>query len=178
MIPVLTATPQVVNPAVYEGRLFVTGSNVPEDAVLIARVGDYESQPATIEGDNYSLLIVHPTDPSAVGQLIEFYLNGFRSDSVDSFESGKFAANFVLVFVGFPTPTPSPTPTAPVYDSDIRCIYDANGEGDTGRDEAIAAVTDYLLQREVTALGRPPDRQEAVQVVTSYLLQQAFTCAQ
>ena len=64
------------------------------------------------------------------------------------------------------------------YDSDIRCIYDANGEGDTGRDEAIAAVTDYLLQRQVTALGRPPSRQEAVQVVTSYLLQQTFTCAQ
>ena len=140
----------MVNPAVYEGRLFVTGSNVPEDAVLIARVGDYESQPATIEGDNYSLLIVHPPDPGAVGQLIEFYLNGFRSDSVDSFESGKFAANFILVFVGFPTPTPA----APVYEQGIRCIYDANGEGDTGRDEAIAAVTDYLLQRQVTALGK------------------------
>ena len=62
------------------------------------------------------------------------------------------------------------------YNSDIRCIYDANGENDTGRVEAIAAVTDYLLQREVTAFGRPPSRQEAVQVVTSYLLQQTFNC--
>ena len=62
------------------------------------------------------------------------------------------------------------------YNSDIRCIYDANGENETGRGDAIAAVTDYLLQREVDGLGRPPDRQEAVQVVTAYLLQQTFDC--
>ena len=73
-----------------------------------------------------------------------------------------------------PTHASGASPAA--YNSDIRCIYDANGEGETARGEAIAAVTDYLLQREVTALGRPPDRLEAVQVVTAYLLQQTFNC--
>ena len=86
------------------------------------------------------------------------------------------SSNYTIQMGTGPTHASGASPAA--YDSDIRCIYDANGEGDTGRVEAIAAVTDYLLQREVTALGRPPDRQEAVQVVTSYLLQQAFTCAQ
>ena len=84
------------------------------------------------------------------------------------------SSNYTIQMGTGPTHALGGSPAA--YNSDIRCIYDADGEGDTGRDEAIAAVTDYLLQREVTALGRPPDRQEAVQVVTSYLLQQTFNC--
>ena len=86
------------------------------------------------------------------------------------------SSNYTIQMGTGPTHASGASPAA--YEQDIRCIYDANGEGDTGRGEAIAAVTDYLLQREVTALGRPPDRQEAVEVVTSYLLQQTFTCAQ
>ena len=62
------------------------------------------------------------------------------------------SSNYTIQMGTGPTHALGGSPAA--YDSDIRCVYDANGEGDTGRDEAVAAVTDYLLQREVTALGK------------------------
>ncbi|MCH8310969.1 MAG: hypothetical protein IIB17_10830, partial [Chloroflexi bacterium] len=53
---------------------------------------------------------------------------------------------------------------------DIRCIYDANSSGTTERDEAVSAVTDFLLSStDIT-------RQETIEVVTSYLLSQSFEC--
>lgn len=65
-----------------------------------------------------------------------------------------------------------------ISEPSILCIYDHDSNGKTRRAEALATVTDYLLQLQVSALGRPPSRQEAVEVVTSYLLQQTFVCVQ
>ena len=53
---------------------------------------------------------------------------------------------------------------------DVRCVHDANSSGTTERDEAVAAVTSFLLS--LTDITRP----EAVEVVTSYLLSQSFEC--
>ena len=56
------------------------------------------------------------------------------------------------------------------------CRYDANDSGTTERVEAVAAVTDYLLQLPGGDPEQIPTRQDAVDVVTAYLLQLSFTC--
>ena len=112
--PTVTPTPERPFPAVYSGPIVVAGATVPEGAELVARVGQYQSPPALIEGDEYKNLVVDPDDINLVGQLIEFFLNGVRSETIDGYESGSFKRDFILVFVGVPTPTPTtlPTPTS------------------------------------------------------------------
>lgn len=69
-----------------------------------------------------------------------------------------------------PTPSPTPTLVTPTPTPNSRCLYDANDSGFVERQEAVEAVTDYLLGR--TDIGRD----EAIDVVTAYLLEQSFTC--
>ena len=110
--PTPTPTPLAANPAVYSGPVVVAGATVPEGAVLVARIGPYQSLPAAIEGDEYKNLVVNPGDINLVGQTIEFFLNGVKSTNTDLYRSGSFVSGFVLVFEGVPTPTPiPPTPT-------------------------------------------------------------------
>jgi len=52
------------------------------------------------------------------------------------------------------------------------CRYDDDNSGTIEKDEAVAAVVDYLLQLGDSILSR----QNAVDIVTAYLLQQQFTC--
>jgi len=112
--PLPTATPITAFPSVYSGIVIVAGGTTPEDAVLVARIGDYESVPALVQDGAYLNLVVAPDDISLIGEPIEFFLNGVKSRSIDTYESGKTQKDFDLVFVGFPTPvppTPTPTPT-------------------------------------------------------------------
>ena len=108
--PIPTATPERARPAVYSGPIAVVGSTVPKGAVLVARIGSYESPPALIQGQDYRNLVVDPNDISLVGQTIEFFLNGVKSGNTDEYESGKFSGGFGLVFEGVPAPTPTQTP--------------------------------------------------------------------
>ena len=63
--------------------------NVPENAVLVAKIGEYESYPALIEGNEYSSLVVAPGDFSFLGEEIEFVLNGIKSNKVSTLKAGR-----------------------------------------------------------------------------------------
>ena len=107
----------IPNPSSYSGRLSAAGAEIPAGAVLLARIGSYASEPALVQGDSYSGLIVAPPDATFVGRQIEFFLNGIRSTTTMTFTGGELIENFLLVFSGFPTPTPvlptsTPTPTS------------------------------------------------------------------
>ena len=112
-----TPTPLTAAPAIYAGPLVIAGGIVPEDAQLVARVGDYVSLPALIVGQGYRNLVVGPVRSSLIGSPVEFYLDGFKSSNVDTFEGGTFEDVFTLTFVGIPTvvpvPTDTPTPVPP-----------------------------------------------------------------
>ena len=86
---------------------------IPPGSVLTARIGtSYESLPAAIVGQGYQNLVIAPGSSSFIGQPIEFFLNGFKSVSLDTFQSGARKADFEIVFIGYPTPTVEPTPTS------------------------------------------------------------------
>lgn len=111
--PTATPTPLTAQPAIYSGPLTIAGlAAIPPGSVLTARIGtDYESLPAAIVGQGYQSLVIAPPNSRFIGQPIEFFLNGFKSVSIDTFESGARKTNFEVVFIGFPTPTSEPTPT-------------------------------------------------------------------
>ncbi len=110
--PTPTATPVIFQPTAYEGAIVIAGGDTPASAVLVARIGSYQSSPARVEGNTYRNLVITPIGISAIGQTVEFYLNGIKSSTTDVFQEGQFKPNFALIFVGLPTPTPTPTPTA------------------------------------------------------------------
>lgn len=111
--PTATPTPLTARPAIYSGPITIAGlPTIPPGSVLTARIGtDYESLPAAIVGQGYQSLVIAPQSSRFIGQPIEFFLNGFKSVSIDTFESGARKADFEIVFIGFPTPTLEPTPT-------------------------------------------------------------------
>ena len=112
-IPTPTPPARSVLPAVFSGLIVVAGGEVPEDATLVARVGEYESPPALIVGEEYSNLVVDPGDSKLVGEPVEFFLNGVQARNTAIYQSGVSLRNFDLVFIGVPTPTPTPSrPTA------------------------------------------------------------------
>ncbi|MBM3934030.1 MAG: hypothetical protein FJ319_06980 [SAR202 cluster bacterium] len=112
--PIFTPTPQVANPAVFSGQIAVVGGRVPSGAVLIARIEDYESAPAVVNGDRYVNLVLAPGNPKYIGKPIEFFLNGMKSSTTARFVSGAFENNFGVVFTGLSTPTPEPPTATPV----------------------------------------------------------------
>ena len=109
--PIPSPTPQVARPATLSGTIVVAGFAVPQGAVLVARIGDYESTPALIRGQSFTSLVVDPGDFGVIGEDIEFFLNGFRSSVTEPYLSGVNTKDVNLVFVGLPTPTPTPTVT-------------------------------------------------------------------
>ena len=114
LTPIPTATPLVAAPAVYSGILIVAEGSVPAGAVLEARIGSvYVSPPAVVQGDSYLNLVVDPNDLGLVGSTVEFFLNGVRSSTTHTYQSGAFTRNLDLVFVGIPTPTSTPVPPTP-----------------------------------------------------------------
>ncbi len=109
--PTSTPTPRPTLPAVFSGPIVVPGGTVSQDAVLIARVGDYRSIPAVISGNSYLNLVIAPNDVDLLDKEITFLLNGVEASKKEVYESGRIAQNHTLVFLGVPTPTPTPTMT-------------------------------------------------------------------
>ncbi len=109
--PTATPGPGKTSPSVYAGRLATAGTELPQDVMLVARIGAYESDPALVTGDKYTNLVVAPSDAGFVGRTIEFFLNGVRSATETTFNGGEFIDNLNLVFFGFPTATPAPVAT-------------------------------------------------------------------
>ncbi len=113
--PTPTPTPVTVAPTVFSGQIAAAGSGVPAGAVLVARIGDYTSEPARIDGESYSHLIVDPKGETYVGMSVTFELNGVAASSPTDvvFQPDMFdTAN--LIFTGLPTPTPVPPTATPV----------------------------------------------------------------
>ena len=106
----LTPTPVPVLPAIYEGTITIAGAAVPDNATLVARVGDYESRPAFVEGNEFKNLVIITTDERLVNQPVEFFLNGSPSTPR---AHGTFEPNskvfLDLVFAEVP-PTETPVP--------------------------------------------------------------------
>lgn len=109
--PTVTPTPSVARTVVYSGSIIVAGAAVPQDGVLVARVGSYESFPALIQGDAYGSLVFDPRDAGLLGQPVVFLLNGVAATASDTYRSDSPAKTFDLVFVDLPTATPTPTMT-------------------------------------------------------------------
>ena len=108
MTPTSTPTRVTADPAIYSGPLTIAGlAAIPPGSVLTARIGStYESLPAAIVGQSYQNLVISPGRSSFVGQPVEFFLNGFKSVSLDEFQSGARKTDFEIILIGYPTPTP------------------------------------------------------------------------
>ena len=109
--PTPTATPVVISPAVYSGLIAIAGQQPPEQAQLFVRIGGYESPPLTTNGAVFTSLVVAPGE-SAVGQPVEFFLDGFPSAPLVPalvFQPGDIKT-VTLIFLAFPEPTPTPIP--------------------------------------------------------------------
>ena len=115
MTPTSTPTPLIAQLAIYSGPLTIAGlAAIPPGSVLTARIGStYESLPAAIVGQSYQNLVISPGSSSFIGQPVEFFLNGFKSVSLDEFQSGARKTDFEIIFIGYPTPTPEPTAVPP-----------------------------------------------------------------
>ena len=113
--PVHTSTPTVANPMTFgTGLIVAISGDVSTDATLIARVGDYRSEPATIAPDGkYYGLIVNPKDPALIGQEIKFFLNGIESRTTREFKSGETVNGFDIIFELPEIPTVTATPDPP-----------------------------------------------------------------
>ena len=109
--PTPTPTPLVALPSAYSGNIIIAGLPVPQNAVLVARVGEYESLPAIVDGRAFSALVLHPQNLSLLGARVEFFLNGFKSSVFSNYVGGMSFRDFDLIFVGIPTPTVTPSPT-------------------------------------------------------------------
>lgn len=103
--PIPTATPLAAQPAIFSGTIVVAGSTVPDNAELIAVVGEYTSSPAFIIGDEFKNLVIDPVDPKFIGFEVIFILNGIPSSVTVTFESGGRSSDLEIVFTGIPTPT-------------------------------------------------------------------------
>ena len=102
-------------PAIYTGTIGITGSTLPSDAVLVARVGDYQSQAAQINGQRFTDLIIETKNERLIYTPVEFFLNGVPpvvpTNSV--FEPGsRKSVNLVFDIIPSTAATPAPTPTA------------------------------------------------------------------
>ena len=113
-MPPPTPTPivTVAQASTYSGFLIVADSVMPSGAQLIAKIGDYVSEPAIIAAPFYLDLIVDPKDLSFVGSTVEFYLNGFKARTTTTFISGE-QKSIDIIIVGYPQPTPTPVPPTP-----------------------------------------------------------------
>jgi hypothetical protein len=111
--PIPTATPLVALPAAYAGIIIVAGGSVPENARLVARIGDgYESLPGVVTASTgeYFGIVLDPIDIKFVGRTVEFYLNGVKARTTTIYENGVSNRSLDIIFTDFPTPTPIPVP--------------------------------------------------------------------
>lgn len=112
--PTPTATPSVALPAIYSGAVVVAGAMVPQNAELVARIGEYQSLPAVIREELYKNLVLDPDDPALIGSDVAFYLNGVKSRTIHTYQSGASEKSLDLIFIGLPTATPVPPTATPV----------------------------------------------------------------
>ncbi len=98
-------------PAVFSGSITASGSPVPDNFFITAKVGDYESDPAYIVDGRYSNLSVVPPTSSYLNRPITFHLGPATADEGATYIGLSFFPGFDLTFPFLADPTPTPTPT-------------------------------------------------------------------
>ena len=166
-VPEHTPTPTVANPMTFSTGLIVALSgDVPADATLTARVGDYRSEPADTIAPNgmYYGLIVDAKDPGLIGQEIKFFLNGIEARTTRKFESGAVVSSFDILFElpEIPTATPTPEPTAPAPEPTATAAPEPTATPEP-------EPTNTPIARGETAPPPPPEQSGGCGSVTSNL---------
>ena len=93
---------QTAFPSVYSGSIVVAGAEIPTNAVLTAKIGDYTSPPAIISGDSFQNLVISPGNPTFIDKPIIFMLNNVQSEPIDELYTPGSTKDIKLFFVGLP----------------------------------------------------------------------------
>ena len=75
--------PKTAFPSVYSGSIVVAGTQIPSDAVLTAKIGDYTSPPAIISGNSFQNLVISPGNSTFIDKSIIFMLNNVQSEPIN-----------------------------------------------------------------------------------------------
>ena len=97
--------PKTAFPSVYSGSIVVAGTQIPSDAVLTAKIGDYTSSPAIISGNSFQNLVISPGNSTFIDKSIIFMLNNVQSEPINELYTPGSTKNINLVFVGLPVDT-------------------------------------------------------------------------
>jgi len=121
--------PQTAYPSVYSGSVVVAGIEIPDNAVLNAKIDDYTSPPAIITGNSFQNLVISPGNSTYIDKPIIFMLNNVESEPIVELYKPGLTKDLKLIFVGLPietkvneepkeisSPSPSP-PSSPSPDT-------------------------------------------------------------
>jgi len=107
--PSPTATPVILAPTFYEGRVRTGSVPPPEGTLIHAVIDDFVTPFASVFNGEY-FLTVDPMMENYDGRPVQFFIGDLKALQVDVFEDGVRKQNFLLVFPPLPTPTPTPVP--------------------------------------------------------------------
>ena len=116
--------PQTAYPSVYSGSVVVAGTEIPDNAVLNAKIDDYTSPPAIITGNSFQNLVISPGNSTYIDKPIIFMLNNVESEPILELYKPGLTKDLKLIFVGLPIETkvneepkeissPPPPPSSP-----------------------------------------------------------------
>ena len=114
--------PQTAYPSVYSGSILVAGTEIPDNAVLTAKIGDYTSPQAIITGNSFQNLVISPGNSTYIDKPIIFMLNNVESEPIVELYKPGLIKDLKLIFVGLPIETKvneepkeisSPSPSSP-----------------------------------------------------------------
>jgi len=134
LIDIVEAVPSF--PLQFSGNVTVDGTPAPDDVIIVAQIendkfetGIYRSEPVTVSGGKYTVLIITIDDSlanSTIGKPITFHLyervedigvtSGVQANETIAFEwftgptLSAWKNDFNLTFANLPLPTPTPTP--------------------------------------------------------------------
>ena len=97
--------PKTAFPSVYSGSIVVAGSQIPTDAVLTAKIGDYTSPRAIISGNSFQNLVISPGNSTFIDKPIIFMLNNVQSEPINELFIPGSTKEIKLFFVGLPMET-------------------------------------------------------------------------
>jgi hypothetical protein len=97
--------PQTAYPSVYSGTILVAGTEMPNNPVLTAKIGDYTSPPAIISGNSFQNLVISPGNSTYIDKPIIFMLNNIESEPIIELYKPGSTKDLKLIFVGLPIET-------------------------------------------------------------------------
>ena len=130
--------PQTAYPSVYSGSVVVAGTEIPDNAVLNAKIDDYTSPPAIITGNSFQNLVISPGNSTYIDKPIIFMLNNVESEPILELYKPGLTKDLKLIFVGLPietkvneepkeisspSPPPPPPPPSPDTSSGSNCSF-------------------------------------------------------